>query len=122
MSTILVIDDDAAILQMLRRALEHDRHTVQEAQDGSAGMQLYREQAFDLVITDLYMPEQDGIETIQQLRDMDPACRILAISGDVARGSGSALRDARMLGADAVLAKPFTVTALLHIVRDLLAR
>lgn len=122
MSAILVIDDDAAVLSLLRRALEHEGHLVEEALNGSVGVQLYRTRPFDLVVTDLYMPEQDGIETIQELRELDPSCRILAVSGEVPRVTGSALQDARMLGADAVLAKPFDVAALMVIVHDLLAR
>jgi CheY-like chemotaxis protein len=94
---------------------------VDEAGDGAVGVLHYRTAPADLVITDLFMPDQDGIETIQQLRDEFPSCRILAISGGAMSGtSGRALTDARMLGANATLAKPFTIEELTRAVTGLL--
>ncbi|MEX1182804.1 MAG: response regulator [Gemmatimonadota bacterium] len=123
MSSILIIDDDASVRRLLRKALEGAGHTVAEANNGGTGMQRFREKRSDLVITDLYMPEQDGIETIQQLRAEAPGCRILAVSGEAAaRGTPGALRDAGLLGADAMLAKPFDIPQLLAAVEDLLKR
>jgi CheY-like chemotaxis protein len=66
------------------------------------------------------MPDQDGIETIQQLRDEFPACRILAISGGAVTGASGALTDAKMLGANATLAKPFSIEELTRAVTGLL--
>lgn len=121
MSRILVIDDDGAVRRLIRRVLEHDGHTVVEAGDGAEGMKMYREHAVDLVITDLYMPGQDGIETIQLLRDEAPDCRILAISGGASIGAEGPLNDARMLGADDVLPKPFDRAQLLDAVERLVS-
>lgn len=121
MARILVIDDDPAVRSIVRRSLELRGHVVLDAGDGGAGLRLFRESPADLVVTDIYMPDQDGIETIQSLRAEQPGVRILAISGGVARTSSeSALLDAELLGADATLAKPFGVAELQDAVDALL--
>lgn len=104
--TILVIDDDPAVRSVVRRTLERVGYIVLEAENGAAGLTTAAARPIDLVITDIYMPDVDGIETIQRLREKDPTRLILAMSGgsDYARGS---LEDARLLGADATLPKPF---------------
>lgn len=121
MANILVIDDDGAVRRLVRRVLELGGHTVVEAGDGAEGMKMYHAHVVDVVITDLYMPDQDGIETIQLLRDEAPDCRILAISGGASVGAEGSLRDAQMLGADDVLAKPFDHAQLLDAVERLLS-
>jgi CheY-like chemotaxis protein len=120
MASVLIIDDDAGIRRVLRSALERSGHSVDEAGDGAEGVQHYRAAPADLVITDLFMPDQDGIETIQQLRDEFPACRILAISGGAVTGASAVLTDAKMLGANATLAKPFSIEELTRAVTGLL--
>jgi CheY-like chemotaxis protein len=120
MASVLIIDDDAGIRRVLRSALERSGHSVDEAGDGAEGVQHYRAAPADLVITDLFMPDQDGIETIQQLRDEFPTCRILAISGGAVTGASGALTDAKMLGANATLAKPFSIEELTRAVTGLL--
>lgn len=122
MANILIIDDDAAVRRLLRLSLERRGHKVVEARNGAEGMMLYRMAAADLVITDLFMPEQDGIETIQQLRAEFPDCRLLAISGGASTGAEGPLTDAQLFGADAALAKPFTIEALDATVDQLLTR
>lgn len=109
MASVLIIDDDASIRRVLRTVLERGGHRVDEAVNGAEGMQRYRTAPADLVITDVFMPDQDGIETIQQLREEFPAARILAISGGSLGGTSGTLTDALLLGADATLAKPFTI-------------
>lgn len=125
MASVLIIDDDLGIRRMLRGALERAGHRIEEAANGAEGMQRYRMAPADLVITDVFMPDQDGIETIQQLREEFPESRILAISGGSGGGSvggsSAALTDAMMFGADATLAKPFTVRELIATVAGLLA-
>lgn len=120
MASILIIDDDTPVRELVRRALERAGHSVIEAADGAEGMRLYRDSPVDLVITDLYMPRQDGIETIQQLRHEFPRSRILAMSGGAAVAAAGPLRDAELFGADATLAKPFTMDRLNHAVAALL--
>lgn len=122
MARILIIDDDVAVRRLLKLALERAGHHVAEARDGSEGMLLFRSAPADLVVTDLYMPGQDGIETIQLLRDEFPDCRVLAISGGTVADREGALTDAELFGADATLAKPFDMDVFTRVVGDLLQR
>jgi two-component system, chemotaxis family, chemotaxis protein CheY len=121
MSRILIIDDDPAVRRMIATALSRLGHDVAESSDGAEGVQQYRARPSELVITDLYMPGQDGIETIQVLRDEFPDARILAISGGASVGGSGSLIDARLLGADDTLEKPFTLDQLAAVVNGLLA-
>jgi len=116
-----VIDDEPGMRGTMRRILERDGHEVREAENGSEGLRLFREQQADVVVTDLLMPDKEGIETIVELREEAPNVRILAISGGGAVGAESTLADAEALGADASLAKPFTVDQLRNAVAALLA-
>jgi two-component system, chemotaxis family, chemotaxis protein CheY len=118
---VLIIDDDSSIRRVLRGALERAGHRVDEARNGAEGMQCYRSAPADLVITDLFMPDQDGIETIQELRDEFPDARILAISGGAVGTTTGTLTDAMLFGANATLAKPFTMQQLTNTVAGLLA-
>lgn len=121
MATVLIIDDEAPVRRVLRTALERAGHTVEEAADGVEGMKRYRTAPADLVITDMFMPDQDGIETIQLLREEFPDCRILAISGGFVVGAGGTLTDAMLFGANAILAKPFSIEQITSAVNSLLA-
>jgi DNA-binding response OmpR family regulator len=121
MARILVVDDDAAVRSTVQRILERAGHTVQVAENGADGLRKFREARHDLVVTDLYMPEKEGIETIQDLRAESPGTRILAVSGGL-MGDKTGLVDAELLGADATLAKPFTPEQLQKAVAALLAR
>lgn len=118
--SILVIDDDTAVRNTVRLILERAGYLVREADGGEQGVKLYRDARADLVITDLFMPQQDGIETIQQLRAEFPDARILAVSGGASLGAEGPLIDARLLGADETLAKPFSREDLLHRVQGLI--
>jgi CheY-like chemotaxis protein len=122
LALILVIDDEAAIRQLVRHILEHAGHTVIEAPNGRAGIQLLRDNRIDLVITDIIMPEMEGIEMIMAIRRDFPATRVLAMSGGGSvKGSSVYLDAASKLGADAILAKPFRATTLREVVKNLLA-
>jgi len=121
MADILIIDDDEAVRSSMRKVLERRGHTVREAGDGSSGLDLFREKAPDLVVTDLYMPGKEGIETILELRAVQPDLPILAISGGrVAVAGRLPLSDAEALGANASLAKPFSVGDFQDVVERLL--
>ena len=122
MSRILVIDDDPAVRRLLLNALTRLGHDVIQSSDGADGVELYRSSPTELVITDLYMPGQDGIETIQVLRDEFPDARILAISGGASVGGNGSLIDAKLLGADETLEKPFTLDQLAGVVNGLLGQ
>ena len=81
MALILIIDDDDQIRRVLRKTLERDGYDVADAPNGKEGIRLYRENPADLVITDIIMPEKEGIETIRELRRDFPEVKIIAISG-----------------------------------------
>jgi DNA-binding response OmpR family regulator len=123
MGRILVIDDDDAMRGSIRKILERDGHEVFEAADGRRGLQMFRAMGADVVVTDLIMPEKEGIETIIDLREQSQDVRILAVSGGDRMFAGVArLEDAETLGADMSLAKPFTVDQLRQAVATLLKR
>lgn len=117
---ILVIDDDPAIVRAIRKILERADYEVLEAEDGKQGLEVARREHPDLIITDLIMPEVEGIETIQTLRAEFPDTKILAVSGGGAMGPGTYLIDAEILGADRGMAKPFMPDELLAAVEELL--
>lgn len=108
MARIILIEDEAAIRRLVSRILTRSGHEIREAPNGREGVALHRADPADLVITDLFMPEQDGIETIRQIRAFAPDTPILAMSGGGSRSSTDILGDAGAFGADAVLQKPFS--------------
>ncbi len=111
MARILVIDDDADMRTLLEHTLQSAGHEVVLAADGREGVQQYRTQPADVVITDLYMPIQQGLETIIQLRKEYPAVRIIAMCGKST--AMPMLSAAQRLGAVAFLQKPFLPEQLL---------
>jgi CheY-like chemotaxis protein len=113
MPSVLVIDDDAGIRRMIVRILAAAGHEVSEAADGQEGLQRLREHRHEIVITDIVMPEQEGIETIRRIRAVAPQTRIIAISGGGSTGTGMYLKLAKRTGADITLAKPFRARELL---------
>lgn len=119
--TILVIDDEQLIRLQIRSALELEGFTVREAANGNEGLARIAEAVPDVVITDILMPDMEGIETILELRRQHPAIRIIAISGGGRTGNKDFLRTAHHLGADRTLAKPFGLAELLTLVREVLA-
>jgi len=118
MAQILVIEDNAQVRRTLVRILKAAGHDVREAADGVIGMKLFEEARPALIITDIVMPEQEGIETIRLLRQRAPSLPILAISGG---GRLDYLSFAMELGATATLSKPFGSDQLLSTVADLIA-
>jgi CheY-like chemotaxis protein len=116
MNRILLIDDDYLVRETLSRSLREAGYETVSAANGQLGLKLLKSQPFDLVVTDIVMPEQDGIETIRQIRKTYFNLKIIAISGG---GRGSAafyLSSAEALGADLALAKPFRPSELVHAV------
>jgi DNA-binding response OmpR family regulator len=120
MARILVIDDEEAVRGIMSRILTRAGHEVVEAEDGAVGTRLFEASSFDLVITDLIMPEKEGIETILDLKGTYPDVRILVVSGGHTLDKTGPLQDAEALGADASLGKPFKVDDLLAAVNALL--
>jgi DNA-binding response OmpR family regulator len=120
MARLLIIDDDDLLRGVLAKALGHAGHTVIEAADGQQGIDLFRSTSIDLVITDLIMPVQEGVETILKLRREKPGLPIVAISGGVTN-SRVYLNIAAKIGATRILPKPFTPRELLQVIDEVLA-
>lgn len=120
MADIIIIDDEAALRSTMRKILERAGHVIREAEDGDRGIQLQREHPADLVITDIFMPGKEGMETIQDLKEEFPDVRILAVSGGASVGASGPLMDAELFGADGTLAKPFSVEILQKRVAEVL--
>ncbi len=121
MSRILVIDDEENIRNLYRTVLEREGYEVHTAEDGAVGLRLFQEHAFDLVMTDIVMPEKEGLETIQELLRMRPELKILAISDGGIRNSFTYLEIAKAFGATSTLVKPVPMEDLRAEVRRLLA-
>jgi DNA-binding response OmpR family regulator len=124
---ILIIEDDPGMRRTVSRILASAGHEVIEAPDGLEGMDLFRRNHPDIVVTDIIMPNKEGIETIRDLRQEHPSTLILAISGGATNLHGSPapldyLGLAEGLGADGVLAKPFRAADLLQEIDNLLGR
>ena len=122
MTKILVIDDDTIVRNTIVQLLEEDdSYKVFSAEDGVRGMALFRSEQPDLVITDIIMPEQEGILTITEMLKAKPDTKIIAISGGGRIGNSDFLKIAQVLGAMAVIGKPFDLDEFMMIVRDCLA-
>lgn len=121
MANILLIDDDELFRDVLATALEHSGHRVRQAGDGVEGLRLFHEEPAELVITDIVMPEKEGLDTIRDLRRDFPAVRIIAVSGGLAHDSKLYLHLAEKFGALHVLAKPFHLAELERVVNAALA-
>lgn len=118
MALILVIEDNTQLRRTLVRTLTAAGHDVRDAADGVKGLKLFAESSAALIITDIVMPEKEGIETIRQLRQRAPDLPIIAISGG---GRLDYLGFAKELGATATLTKPFGAEQLLTAVTEALA-
>jgi CheY-like chemotaxis protein len=117
---ILIIDDEDQPRRMLQQVLIRVGYEVVEARDGNEGLQLFRASPTDLIITDILMPEKEGLETIIDLRREFPAVKIIAISGGGRTGNLNFLEVAKRLGAQRTLQKPFELQEMIAAVRDLL--
>lgn len=117
---ILVIDDDPLIRDTLREVLESAGHTVTEAANGKEGVEQYRRSSADLVITNIVMPEMDGLEVTRKLHGVRPELPVIAISGYDPRDRSGYLSLAREYGAGRTLTKPLDREQILEAVQDLL--
>jgi CheY-like chemotaxis protein len=119
--TVLVVDDDGGVLKMIELMLGDSGFDVMVAPSGRDGLKALESQAFDLIITDIIMPEMEGIELITHLRTTRPDIPILAISGGGRSRNFDFLKFAKKLGAKAVLEKPFRRDGLLEAVNKALS-
>ena len=119
MADILLVEDDERIRRFIRKVLERESHTVMEAGNGKDALVCLEAQSFDIVISDVFMPEMDGLEVIMRIRQIAPNVKLVSMSGGF-QGIGL-LPVAEALGADLVLPKPFTAVELLEAVSGLMA-
>lgn len=119
MTDILVIDDESMVCDLLRRMLEEAGYRVATAASAREGLRLLRTRSFNLVLTDIWMPEMDGLEVTRTIRREFPTVKIIAMSGG--RQDVDYCHVARYLGAHASLEKPIAQAPLLDIVARLLA-
>lgn len=119
MAKILVVDDEEPIRTLVSKIVAKDGHEIMEAENGMHACKSFQNVDIDLIITDLVMPEQNGIEMIIQLKKTHPNVKVIAISG----GSGFSgqidlLSVAKLLGAKHIIKKPFTVDQIREAVND----
>lgn len=116
MAKILLVEDEAFLRKIVRDILIQESHQVMTANNGQEALEIQPSSQFDLVITDLIMPEKEGIEMIVELKRMAPALKIIAMSGGGRNNPTDYLALAKGLGASQTLAKPFTREELLGVV------
>jgi CheY-like chemotaxis protein len=121
MPGILIVEDDKELREMLKISLIRHKYTVLEAADGKEAITHFKPSITDLVITDLIMPNEDGLKVIMRLREIKPSLKIIAISGGGKAGPGSYLNLAKALGANVIFPKPFSINDLLVKIEQLLA-
>jgi CheY-like chemotaxis protein len=120
MPGILIVEDDKELREMLKMSLLRRNFTVLEAENGKAAITHFKPLITDLVVTDLIMPEEDGLKVVIKLRELKPSIKIIAISGGGKVGPGSYLNLAKALGADAIYSKPFSINDLIAKIEQLL--
>ena len=121
MFKILIIDDEPSIRKMLRRLLEKNNFEVIDAENGNEGIRLFREHEPDLVITDLLMPDKEGLETIREIKEIEPDAIIIAITGGGMAAPEMYLRLAKQLGAHHAFSKPLENDELLSTIQAILS-
>jgi CheY-like chemotaxis protein len=120
MPGVLLVEDDKELREMLKMSLFRSGFTVMEAENGKDAIAHFKPLVTDLVVTDLIMPEEDGLKVVIKLREMKPSIKIIAISGGGKVGPGSYLNLAKALGADAIFSKPFSINDLISKIEYLL--
>ncbi|MCP3876655.1 MAG: response regulator [Desulfobacteraceae bacterium] len=119
MKKILIIDDETPIRTMLIKLLERNKFQVIEAIDGNQGIKLFKKHHPDLTITDLIMPEKEGLETISELKKINPDVKIIAMSGGGVGDPKTYLNIASKLGAVRAFAKPVDNNILLSAIKEI---
>jgi CheY-like chemotaxis protein len=117
---ILLVEDEKDLREMLKISLLRRKYTVIEAENGKDAITHFKPLITDLVVTDLIMPDEDGLKVIMKLKELKPSLKIIAISGGGKAGPGSYLNLAKALGADAIFSKPFSVHDLIDKIEQLL--
>ncbi len=120
MAGILIVEDDNDLREMLKVSLMRRKYTVLEARNGKEAIIKFKPALVNLVITDIIMPDEDGLKVIMKFREMKPSLKIIAISGGGKAGPANYLSMARALGADEIFPKPFSVNTLLTKIDEIL--
>lgn len=120
MQKILIIDDEPHILLMLKKMLERVGYEIEIATNGVEGIKLFKESGSDMVITDIIMPEKEGLETIREMRRIKSDLKIIAMSGGGKVSADNYLQIARIFGAAKSIAKPFTQKEMVSAVQSLM--
>jgi DNA-binding response OmpR family regulator len=120
MPGILLVEDDKDLREMLKISLVRKRFMVVEAENGKDAIIHFKPSVTDVVVTDLIMPEEDGLKVIMKLREIKPSLKIIAISGGGKAGPGNYLNLAKALGADAIYSKPFSINDMISRIEELL--
>ncbi|HER08854.1 MAG TPA: response regulator [Bacteroides sp.] len=120
MSKILIIDDEPYILMMLKKMLEKAGYETDLASNGKEGMDLFKKDPSDLVITDIIMPEKEGLETIREMKRIHPHLKIIAMSGGGKISAENYLETASIFGATRIIEKPFTQNEMVSAVNELM--
>ncbi len=121
MARILLVDDDELLRNVLALTLRKMGHVVIEARNGREALELSADGLPDLLITDLIMPEKEGLETITTIRQIHPTVKVIAMSGGGRGDATDYLNVARLLGADRTLQKPFTQVAMAQAIAEVCA-
>ncbi len=122
MRNVLLIEDDNDYRELLKIALEKANYTVTEASNGLSGCRMFKKDFHQIVITDIFMPEKEGIETILEIKELDPEAKIIAISGGGQTGAIDMLSFAGDLGADVIMTKPIDLKNLISKVAELVGK
>ena len=122
MNKILIIDDEHHILLMLKKMLERNGFEVDLAANGNEGLDLFKKSPSDLVITDIIMPEKEGLETIREMRRLRSDLKIIAMSGGGKVSADNYLEIAKIFGASKVMEKPFSQQEMVSAVKELLGQ
>jgi DNA-binding NtrC family response regulator len=121
MAKILVIDDDPHCVALLKIAFERAGHTVISATDGMSGLKKACGEFFDLIITDVLMPEKDGLEFMIELKRHKPDVKVIAVSGGGILHAEDCLKMAKVFGAQHVMQKPFDINRMLQVAQELIS-
>jgi len=120
MKKILIVDDDDLIRELLYEILESNGYHVIEAENGNRALEILENESVNLIITDIIMPDKEGIETIIEIKKKLPKTKIIAMSGGGQLDANSYLSIAKKLGVTKTISKPFDPKSLLNIVSELL--
>ena len=121
MARVLVVDDQPEVRRLMVRLLERAGHTTVQADGGAEGLRQLAAQPADLVVTDLFMPDMDGMQFLRELAQRHPGTRVIAVSGGGFMDAASILAVATTLGAVRTLSKPFEPSGFLALVEEVLA-